>query len=39
MGDLFVVFILFCLVIMFLDIITDKKIGDRLTQKKELEED
>ena len=24
---------------MFLDIITDKKIGDRLTQKKELEED
>ena len=36
---MFLGFILFCLALMFLDIITDKKIGDRLTHKKELEED
>jgi hypothetical protein len=36
---MFLGFLIFCLVLMFLDIITDKKIGDRLTNKKELEED
>ena len=36
---MFLGFLIFCLVLMFLDIITDKKIGDRLTRKKELEED
>lgn len=35
----FLGFIFFCLALMFLDIITDKKLSDRLTQKKELEED